>query len=134
MHRASDGGNASGVASPDVRVLLVDDDSVVAAIVRVLLAHEPGLRLVHAAATVEQALSFLSGNQVDLVLLDHDLPDGDGGEVLRHLRDVQPDARVVLHTARGDAAARHEELGTDGVAHEGEDWLALVCQLRSLRD
>ena len=66
-------------------VLLVDDDKVSATVVSKLL-ERAGYR-VEQAFDAAQALSLLQGPRFDLALLDNMLPDGDGIDVTRRLRE-----------------------------------------------
>ncbi|GAA2811517.1 response regulator transcription factor [Crossiella cryophila] len=93
-----------------MKVLLVeDDDGVADALVEVLTAHG------HQPRRVRHGADALTGHrEVDLVLLDLGLPDGDGLEVLRKLRRVATVPVMVL-TARGDerSVVRGLRLGAD---------------------
>jgi DNA-binding NtrC family response regulator len=57
---------------------------------------------------------------VDLVLLDSGLPDVDGIEVLRHLTNRNPDARVILMTADAgiETAVESVKLGSISRVHK----------------
>jgi two-component system response regulator AtoC len=77
-------------------ILVVDDEP----LIRFALAErltEEGYRVVE-ADTAAGALAK-SADGVDLVLLDYKLPDGDGIEVLKRLKERDPDALVILLTA-----------------------------------
>lgn len=56
--------------------------------------------------TLAAARERLEASQFDVVLVDYDLDDGKGDELVRWLRTVDPDARVVAVSARdlGNAA------------------------------
>lgn len=85
------------------RALVVDDDEDV----RLLLVHVlEGLDLdVAGAATGEQAIERLRETDADLVTLDLTLPDIDGVEVCRRIREFS-DAYVVMITGRDDESDR----------------------------
>ena len=51
------------------------------------------------ASTVADALRMLKESKIDLVLLDHRLPDGSGLEVLTAARDMDEETAVVMMTA-----------------------------------
>ena len=84
-----------------MRLLLVEDD------VRVASALAPGLRrrgyLVEHAET---AAAALAARPADLVLLDLNLPDGDGLSVCRALRSVSPGVGIIVLTARSEERDR----------------------------
>ncbi|HVT47709.1 MAG TPA: sigma-54 dependent transcriptional regulator [Vicinamibacterales bacterium] len=81
---------------PGRRVLVVDDESLVRwSIVERLQAD--GHDVVEAATAAEALARAAAG--VDLVLLDYRLPDDDGLTVLRRLRELDPDALVIMLTA-----------------------------------
>ncbi len=66
----------------EVTILLVDDHALFRESVARLLAAEPGFRVVAHCESVDQALEMLQKTQVDIVLLDYDLGQHDGGEFM----------------------------------------------------
>lgn len=95
------------------RILIVDDEPAIVALVRERLERE-GL-LVRAVASGEAAVEALAAEPCDLLLLDIGLPGIDGFETLRRLRAQGLDLPVILLTARGDEIDRVVglELGAD---------------------
>ncbi|NLU71602.1 response regulator [Streptomyces sp. HNM0575] len=90
-----------------IRVLVVDDDFMVARLHSTLVEQVPGFTVVRAVHSGHDALAAVRELGPDLVLLDMYLPDLPGLEVLRTLRgtaavDEGPDVLVV--TAARDAA------------------------------
>lgn len=105
-------------ATGDVRqVLLVEDDGIVAAVIRGLL-ERMGHAVRHAANGLE-AMAELARSPCDLVLMDLDLPGLNGFQVARLIRQHEtPGERVpiIAVTARtgGDDEARCRAAGMDG--------------------
>src|SRR5207253_6787710 len=81
------------------RVLVVDDD----ALVRNALVRDFKHRGLQAdgAANLQEALTLSKSLNPDLAVIDLRLEEASGLEVLRELRDVQPEVRVVMLTAYG---------------------------------
>jgi DNA-binding NarL/FixJ family response regulator len=84
-----------------VRVVLVDDHSMVRAGVRVELGE--GIEVVGEAEDVEGAIDVVLTHGPDVVLLDVHLPGGGGIEVLRQVGAVRPEIRF-LALSVSDAA------------------------------
>lgn len=92
--------------APDAtRVLVVEDHEVFSNAVVRLLERHPDVRLVGAAHDAEEAIRMLeleTDDAPDVVLMDVDLPGANGIQATRRIREVSPEARVVLLTATDD--------------------------------
>ena len=94
-----------------INVLIVDDDSMVAELNRLFLSRVADFHCCGVAPTVREAREMLSHlAQVDLVLLDVWLPDGEGFSLLRELRQAGASLDVILLTAAREAAALQEAM------------------------
>jgi two-component system KDP operon response regulator KdpE len=96
----------------DRRVLVVDDEERMVRFIRLNLEHD-GFQVIEAFRGA-QAIDRLRSNMPDLVLLDVMLPDIDGFEVLRMIREVST-VPVIMLTAKGEEEDRIRglELGAD---------------------
>jgi two-component system, NarL family, nitrate/nitrite response regulator NarL len=83
------------------RVLLVDDHPMIGAALEMLL-RESDYELLGRARTVSEANKQTSGLKPDLLLLDVNLPDGSGLDVLRKVSRGKSRPRVILLTAGMD--------------------------------
>ncbi|AUS80298.1 DNA-binding response regulator [Actinoalloteichus sp. AHMU CJ021] len=89
-----------------MRILLVEDDDRVAGGLTVALRHAG-----YEVNRVGTAAAALAAPESDVVLLDLGLPDGDGIDVLRRLRE-RPGVAVIAVTARGEERDRVRGLRT----------------------
>ncbi|MGW3519881.1 response regulator [Streptomyces hydrogenans] len=98
-----------------IDVLVVDDDAHVARVNAAYVTKLPGFRVAATAHSTAEALAVLDGRPVDLVLLDHYLPDENGLAAIRELRARGHQCDVIMVTAARDvatvqAAMRHGAL------------------------
>jgi response regulator of citrate/malate metabolism len=90
-----------------IRVLIVDDDFMVARIHAGFVERTAGFEVAGVARTGEEALELVSSLDPDLILLDVHLPDISGLDVLDRLRRDGHEVAVVIVTAeRGAPAVR----------------------------
>jgi len=106
------------------KLLLVEDETPIREGLRDRLERE-GFRVAD-AATLAEAMKALDGNP-DLVILDRRLPDGEGLDVLRALRERGRSTPVIVLSARGMPEDRVE--GLEGGA---DDYVTKPFHLREL--
>ena len=82
-----------------VRVLVVDDHEVLADALTEVLNAQPDLEVVGTANDLATARALPGRHPVDVVLLDHRLPDGEGVAAIPELHELQPGAAIVMLTA-----------------------------------
>lgn len=92
--------NSSG--SSAIRVMVVDDSVVVRTVIERILNADPAFQVVHKTNSAEHALSYLAGHQVDLVLLDIELPGQSGLAALPAILRANPAAKVVILSGNCD--------------------------------
>lgn len=85
-----------------IRVLIVEDEPVIAEAHRDYLARIGGFEVVGAVTTAQEALRAARTHGVDLVLLDLGLPDARGTDLASALSGVRPAPNVVAITAQRD--------------------------------
>lgn len=69
-----------------IRVLVVDDSALSRALLTETLSKDSGIEVAYAAPNATLALGYLEKNQLDLVVLDVEMPKIDGIETLRRIR------------------------------------------------
>jgi two-component system response regulator PilR (NtrC family) len=84
---------------PRRKILVVDDEESIRDLLGIMLRKE-GYELLMAESRAAAA-RVLARDPVDMIITDVKLPDGDGIEILRHVKAVSPDTVVVVMTAYG---------------------------------
>ncbi|MEV0368852.1 response regulator [Streptomyces sp. NPDC050636] len=82
-----------------IDVLVVDDDFYVAEVNSGYVSRIPGFRVVGRAHTAAEALTAVERGGVDLMLLDHYLPDEDGLRLVRRLRRLGHETDIIMISA-----------------------------------
>ncbi len=132
------------MATPDtqpIRILVIDDQPVVRAGIRVIVNSDTGMSVVGEAANSAEGLALASSEQPDVILLDLNLGDDNGLDLLPKLRAAAPKARVLAltglhavelhkHAVRGGAFGvvlkeKDPEVLIEAIysAHAGEIWI-----------
>lgn len=113
------------------RILIIDDDAALAAMVAEYLGGR-GLAIT-VAGTIAQGEALLHSGQFDALILDAMLPDGDGFDLCRKLRE-QSMLPILMLTARGEEVDRIVglELGADDYLPKPFNPRELLARLRAL--
>jgi len=114
-----------------VNILVVDDDPHIRELVRHFLQQE-GFT-VHEAADGAEALRKLESVKADLIILDIMMPNMDGWDLCRELREHY-DLPLLMLTAKGETAEKIKgfQLGTDDYLVKPFDPLELVVRVKAL--
>ncbi|HEX6037893.1 response regulator transcription factor [Longimicrobium sp.] len=118
----------------NARVLVVDDDQVDRLAVRRLLARLPGEMEVREAGGVLEAINLLSDHAFDCVVLDYNLPDGDGLTFLRGLRSAGLEVPVVMLTGQENATVARDLMLAGAAAYLAKRRLSAELLQAALRD
>src|SRR5215207_4169246 len=101
---------------PPVRVLVVDAHPVLRGVIRMACGSTEDLVVVAEAADAAGAVEACAQHAPDLIVLDLDLPDGDGTGVIRDLqtRNLTPRILVLTDRTHGGAVLECLRLGVHG--------------------
>ena len=113
-----------------MHLLLVEDDHLVAQGLCRSLRQE-GYNVEH-SATVKHALQCLGSGEIELVILDLGLPDGDGSQILKHIKAQKKVIPVVILTARSsiDDKVQGLDMGADDYLAKPFEPAELFARLR----
>lgn len=93
-----------------IPILIADDHGVLRAGLRALLSAEPDLEVVADADNGHDALKLAMELHPEVVLLDVNMPGMGGIEVTRRLREMLPEARVLILTVHEDESLFQEAI------------------------
>ena len=112
------------------RILIVEDDADIVENLSILLQDEG--YSVFCASSMEQAMNTLRTENIDLVLLDITLPDGNGYSVCTAVKR-QTNAPVIFLTAMADEASivTGFQLGADDYITKPFKPMELICRVRN---
>lgn len=118
-----------------MRLLIVDDHPMVIAGCRGMLAGQSDIDVIE-ARDGRQALEVFGQEAPDVAVLDVNLPDMSGYELLRRILKKKPKARALMYTMNADPvhAARAIETGALGYMSKGEDPSIFVTAVRLVAD
>ncbi len=116
------------------RILLVEDHASFRQTLAFIFDREPEFEVVAQAGTLAEARRKMEGLQADLGVIDLSLPDGEGVELIRELRDASREFAALILTASLDKAehARAVEAGAAGVLHKSADVDEILTATRRL--
>jgi len=106
-------------------ILLVDDEDSIHLLYREELEEE-GYK-VHSAFSGEEALEKLAGQQVDLVILDINMPGLNGLDTLRRIKEIRPSLPVILSSA-------YQEFKQDLSSWASDEYIVKSANLDELKN
>jgi DNA-binding NarL/FixJ family response regulator len=115
------------------KVLIVDDHPVVLSGCRALFAGDTSVRIEEAGDAKSGHRAFVQ-KKPDVTIIDINLPDLSGFELMRRIRKEDPDARIIMFSMNNDPSfvVRAVELGAQGYVSKGDDPRVLVKAVRKV--
>lgn len=110
-------GLASGDTDDIIRLVLVDDHPVVLKGLSAVLEQESDLEIVALASSGSETLDAARRTQPDVVLLDLQIPEPKGAELIRRLAVVSPASKVMILTTYDDDEHLIEAVGAGAVGY-----------------
>lgn len=106
---------SQGTTGAPIRVMLVDDSAVVRGLVTRILEAEAGIQIAASVGNGQMALAALDRNEIDVVILDIEMPVMDGMTALPKLLQADPGLKIIMQstlTLKGaDISMRALEMG-----------------------
>ena len=118
------------MSSPPLKVLIVDDEPPIRKLLRMGLGTQ-GYHIID-APNAKTALELMAA-EPDLVILDLGLPDMQGLDLLRQIRQLREDVPIVVLSSRGDEVAKVEalDLGADDYVTKPFGMDELLARIRA---
>ena len=91
--------------SEKATLLIIEDHEIVALGLKTLIGSNPALSTVNCATNARQAIQLTVNHPYNLYIIDVELPDMTGIELVRSLKTLSPDSAFIFHTI-------HDELWT----------------------
>jgi DNA-binding NarL/FixJ family response regulator len=79
-----------------IRILIADDHAIVRAGLRQFISDQPDMEVAGEAATGSEAIALVRAGEFDVVLLDISMPDKNGIDTLKTLRQLRPELPVLM--------------------------------------
>jgi DNA-binding NarL/FixJ family response regulator len=127
-------GRRTLMVEKQIKVVIVDDHSGVRAGIKNLLRTATDIVVVGEGANGAEAIELVTTRDPDILLLDIELPDQRGDMVMRHIRDLQPDMKVLAVSSYSDRdyILGMLENGAAGYITKDEAPMMLLDAIRSI--
>ncbi|MEK7277311.1 MAG: response regulator transcription factor, partial [Chloroflexota bacterium] len=118
------------------KVLITDDHEVLADALAMIIDREPQLQFVGAAGTIAACLSLAKQTSPDVILLDVNLPDGDGLTAVPDIMAVCPEAHILVLTSLADEKTllRAIDTGVSGFVAKNRPLSEMLAAIRQAAD
>ena len=116
-----------------IRILVVDDESVVREGVVAILSYQKDIEVVAEAENGIQALELARKTKPDVILLDMVMPKQDGLATIPKLKEILPDARILVLTSFAEADRVYQTIKAGALGYLLKD-STRVQLMQAIRD
>ena len=110
----------------DIRIVVVDDEDIVSSLVRYTLEDE-GFDVL-CASQGQQALDIVTNYNSDLIITDIRMPEMDGIELVKRVREIRPDIVVIFMTGYADLNS-----AKDAISQGASEYIMKPFELTEIR-
>jgi len=117
-----------------IRILIADDHAIVRAGLRHFISDQPDMQVAGEASTGSEAIALVRSGEFDVVLLDISMPDKNGIDTLKTLKQVRPELPVLMLSAyaEGQYAVNLLRAGAAGYLSKEAASTQLVGAIRTV--
>jgi DNA-binding NarL/FixJ family response regulator len=120
--------------SAEIRIVIVDDHAMLADALQMILSAQEDLDVVGVAGTLREGLVLAAATRPDVVLMDNQLPDGEGTRAATAVREASGAAVLVLTADPAPSVIRAAlENGCAGVVRKGDSLQSVVAAIRNVQ-
>jgi two-component system, chemotaxis family, protein-glutamate methylesterase/glutaminase len=112
--------SARNTGDDGIHVMIVDDSAVVRGLIARMLEAEEGIRIVASVGNGELALSSLSRHDIDVIILDIEMPVMDGLTALPKLLEVDPGVKIIMASS---LTARNADISLRALESGAADYI-----------
>lgn len=118
----------------EIKVMLVDDHELMREGLGQLLELESGIKIITQAKNGSEAIEKAISHKPDVVLLDINMPDMNGIEVLKRFKDLGIKSKVIMLTIHEEIEYLLEtmKIGVDGYLLKDSDFDSLIEAIRTV--
>jgi DNA-binding NarL/FixJ family response regulator len=116
------------------KILIVDDHLVVRTGVSIILEESfPGVQL-FTAEDYPGTIAFLSQNDVDLIILDINIPEGKNKEMISEIKEIKPDVKILIFSVYEEATHAYQYIiaGANGYLNKLSDKEKIILAIETI--
>lgn len=116
------------------RILIVDDHQIIIDGIEKIIQGEPDFYLLPSMNNGKEALNVINSIEVDVVVMDLDMPIMDGVEATRRIKKINPDIKVIILTMHNSPSVVKDlmKLGADAYLLKNSNKEVFVSTLRKV--
>lgn len=104
-------------------LLIIEDHEIVALGLKTLIGSHPALTDIQCVSTAKQAIQLTVQHPYDLYVIDVELPDMNGIELIKNLKLLSPDSAFIFHTIHDELWTLRQMInsGANGIVMKSDD-------------
>jgi len=116
--------NCKEGSDEQLKVLIIEDNVLIGKKLNELISENKSVHVLGQAKSVSEALKMFAEWNPDIIFLDINLPDGNGLDILEHLKRLKPGVRVVVFSNSANAIYKRKvkEMGSDYFLDKSKDF------------